>query len=232
MENPALFFGNKQTAIAPVDSPERLEQGRSAVKQFAVQNDFKTMVFPLQTHGIQGLVIDAENSQLMQSFEHEADWIITSVPGVAVGVLTADCVPLLVYDSVQRAVGAIHAGWRGAVDGVVVEALSGMEDAFGSHCADLKVFVGPHARTCCYEVDEPFYDTVMRKKFGRNAWHRKDNKLFFDLYACCVEQLQKKGVPKDAITDVGICTICTPTYSSYRREKKTALRNMSWIVLR
>lgn len=226
------FFGDKQTALVSADLAECVEQKRSAIKQVAARHSFKTMILPVQTHSTQGLIVDTENYQLIQPFEHEADWIITNLPDIAVGILTADCVPLLIHDPVQRAVGAIHAGWRGAVNGVVIEALRGMEDAFGSRCADLKVLIGPHARTCCYEVDQPFYDTVMQKEFGNSAWHRNNSRLFFDLYACCVEQFQKKGVPQDAITDNGICTICTPTYSSYRREKEAALRNVSWIVLR
>jgi YfiH family protein len=123
----------------------------------------------------------------------------------------------------------VHAGWRGAVDGVVVAALDAMQHYFGSSPADLQVWIGPHARTCCYQVDQKFYESVMQKQFGTTSWYIKQDALFFDLKQCCTDQLITAGVRIQHIADSGICTVCTPTYCSYRQEKEAALRNISFI---
>jgi YfiH family protein len=227
MKQPILFFGDRYNAV-----PAAVLHGDNALallkaNDLAVIHNLKKLLFPLQVHGTKGLVIHNEHS--VASFTHEADWVITNQPGIAIGVLTADCVPILIYDPVHNVVGAIHAGWRGAVDGVVIEALQAMQKEFGSQPAELQASIGPHARTCCYQVDQPFYDTVVQKKFGAHAWHTAGEKLFFDLTQCCVDQLIDCGVKKQHISDNGVCTICEPAYSSYRREKEAALRNISFI---
>lgn len=230
-----FFLGNMQQQVFPDRDKNTWIQSDLLIKNepfksIAAAHNFKNMLFPHQVHGTQGLVITSENDLIgMHSFSHTADWIITNVPYLGIGILTADCVPLLLYDPITPAVGAVHAGWRGATDGVVLVALQGMVDTFGTEPRNIQVFIGPHARTCCYQVDEPFYATVMHKKFGTQAWQQKKDVLYFDLYACCVEQLYAAGVSESQIQDVGMCTICNLTYCSYRRDKQYAGRNISCI---
>lgn len=224
-----VFFGDKATAVKPVTVKQQYSVAQEPFCTLARTHALESLIFPYQVHGTAGLVVDAQNFKNMRAFAHDADWIITNVPGVGVGILTADCVPLLVHDIVSGAAGAIHAGWRGAVDGVVIQAFEAMTIQFGSKPSDIQVFVGPHARTCCYQVNQKFYDSVMQKQFGKNSWHENESALFFDLYHCCLEQLKQAGVPHSAVTDIGICTVCTPAYCSYRREKENALRNVSII---
>jgi polyphenol oxidase len=231
MHNQKIFLGDKKTAVAQVTTPGHMRETRERLHAMAKEHGFEKFLFPLQVHGMQGWVIQKNNALIVQSFEREADWIATNVPGIGIGVLTADCVPILVHDPITNVVGAIHAGWRGAVDGVVLKALEGMEQVFGTQPHDLNIFIGPHARTCCYTVDQKFYDTVMQKPFGKNAWHENETGLCFDLSHSCLEQLAKAGVLTDNITNVATCTVCTPAYCSYRREKDAALRNVSWIGL-
>ena len=231
MKKVEIFFGNKQSAIPPVTEHCKPDIVGEPFKTMMATHGLDTVIFPYQVHGTAGLIITEKNKESMQPFVHAADWVITNLPNVGLGILTADCVPLLVYDPVAQVVGAIHAGWRGAADGVVLRALEGMQNVFGTRPSDVQISIGPHARTCCYRVDQQFYDIVMQKQFGTNSWQRNKDQIFFDLYQCCVEQLKKTGVRTDAITDTGFCTVCTPAYSSYRREKNAALRNISLISL-
>ncbi len=231
MQKPTVFFGDKNYATKPVTKPGALSIIDEPFAMLSAMHGFNNLIFPYQVHGIAGLVVESGNFNTIRSFVQDADWIITNVPKVGIGVLTADCVPLLIYDPVHNAVGAVHAGWRGAVEGVVVAAIDGMRSAFGSRAEDVQVFIGPHARTCCYQVDQQMYDTVMQKRYGKSAWRQNDQALFFDLYGCCVEQLKEVGVLQNNITDTGMCTICNTAYCSYRREKAESQRNISLIGL-
>ena len=231
MHNPIIFFGDKKCATRPVTRPGELSMADEPFATLKRAQGFNEILFPYQVHGTAGMVIDADAVNALEPFTHEADWIITNLSGVGVGILTADCVPILLYDPVNKAIGAVHAGWRGAVEGVVVKALESMRIAFGTQAHDLHAWIGPHARACCYRVDEQFHDIVMQKKYGKAAWHCTDNLLFFDLSACCREQLMQAGVQMIQVTDTNICTICDPSYCSYRREKEAAKRNIAIIGL-
>jgi YfiH family protein len=227
MKNLILFFGNKRDAVPVAVFNANNFAATQKIDELAAAYKLKNMTFPFQVHGIQGLIVNDDIS--VASFTREADWIITNQPGIGIGVLTADCVPILIHDPIHNAIAAIHAGWRGAVDGVVIAALAAMQQQFGSQPADLQAWIGSHARTCCYAVDQKFYDSVMQKQFGTTSWYKKGEQLFFDLTHCCTDQLMMAGVRMQQIIDNGICTVCTPDYSSYRREKEAALRNISFI---
>jgi len=229
------YFGTKKFAVFP-----DIERSRwltldtltdtEPFLTLATQHDLDAFFFAHQVHGTQGIIADAK-SVISRAFSVDGDWIITNKPGLGIGVLTADCVPILVFDPVHNVVAAIHAGWKGAVDGVVMDALSTLMQHYDSESTELQIFIGPHAHSCCYKVDEPFYDIVQAKQFGRNAFKMMDNQLFFDLYACCVEQFHAIGVTDTQIQYSNICTICDPVYFSYRREGTTAGRNISFIAL-
>jgi polyphenol oxidase len=233
------FFGNKKQQI--FSDPDKNSWDTSSIlvtkepfNAIAQEQGFVNMLFPNQTHGVAGLIVthaDKNMEQDQRSFVQDADWLITNVPTLGIGIITADCVPLLLHDTVTPAVGAVHAGWRGATDGVVIAALDGMINTFGTDPKKLQVFIGPHARTCCYQVDTPFYDIVLQKPWGSTAWHT-NNTLFFDLYRCCMEQLSAVGIVQSQLYDTHICTVCDLSYCSYRRDKNHAGRNISCIGLK
>ena len=89
------------------------------------------------------------------SFEEGWDALVTDQPGVMVTVRTADCVPVLLHDPVQRVVAAVHAGWRGALAGIVPKTVALLVSRFGATVERLRMAIGPSAGPCCYEVDEP-----------------------------------------------------------------------------
>ncbi len=152
---------------------------------------------------------------------HDADALWTDEPGRAVGVYTADCVPLLIAHASGRFVAAVHAGWRGSAARMAALAVRGLIAATGCRPAELRAAIGPHIGPCCYEVDEPVIRAIPERSVFRAA--ARPEHALLDLFALNRLQLVGAGVPAAAIERVGGCTGCDPvTYASYRRERGPA----------
>ena len=175
-----------------------------------------------QVHGTEALVVDRVLAQT-DRFAGGWDALVTDQPGIMVAVRTADCVPILMYDPQRRVVAAVHAGWRGAVAGIVPKTLALLESRFGSRLEQIRISIGPSAGVCCYEVDEPVLDRLCQ---GFPGWKKvvrtkEKGKAHLDLKALVKEQAQVFGASLKAITTVNVCTIChEDLFFSYRREGK------------
>src|SRR5205085_9332021 len=172
--------------------------------------------------------------------------LITNVPGVALGVQTADCFPVLLVDSRNKAVGAFHAGWRGAVSRIVEKGLGRMRHEYGSLPQDIYAVIGPGIQRCCYEVGAELKDHFESQfDYGQQLFHEvhsvdpvrekypllfmtmrppghgdTGSKLHLDLQEANRRQLLAAGVPDNQITVLGHCTSCnTRKFFSYRAEK-------------
>lgn len=142
-----------------------------------------------------------------------ADAMITNAPGVPLLVLAADCVPLLFFDPRRRAVGAAHAGWRGAVSGVAPATVRALGQAFGSRPGDLLVGVGPAIGCCCYEVDEPVLAPLraaLPEEWEQVTQPARPGHCRLDLQETVRRQLVRAGVPAAQIQTLGLCTACHP----------------------
>jgi hypothetical protein len=93
------------------------------------------------------------------------DALITDVTGVCIGVSTADCIPVLLYDEVHHAAAAIHAGWRGTVKRIAAKAVESMRDSFGTHPEELKAVIGPGISLDAFEVGDEVYDQFQEEGF-------------------------------------------------------------------
>lgn len=187
-------------------------------------------IFLHQVHGTDGIIISTENqAQQLFPFSHEGDYLITNLPGVGIGVITADCLPVMLYDKQHNVVAAVHAGWRGAVSGIVPQVVNQMQKIYGSHPERIKAIFGPGARGCCYEVQKSFQENLEPFSFGFGAVRDHGGRLFFDLPEFVRAQLMQVGVLSHQI-DMSACecTICHDLYYSHRRGDKG--RNMSVIV--
>lgn len=175
-----------------------------------------------QVHGTDALVVDRSLSA-DDRFEGGWDALVTDQPGIMVAVRTADCVPVLVHDPIRRVVAAIHAGWRGAVAGIVPRTIALMESRFGSDPTNLRVSIGPSAGACCYEVDEPVLNQLRRSfsNWENVVQAHRSGTAHLDLRSLIREQVQAAGTSEDSITAVNLCTIChEDLFFSYRREGK------------
>lgn len=152
----------------------------------------------------------------------EGDALITRELGTFVGVKTADCVPLLIADPVQRAVAAVHAGWRGTLAGIATTTMARLGDAFGSRPEDLIVAIGPSIGVCCFEVG-PEVAIEFSQLFPERSDLRQTTKL--DLREANLRQLRDAGVPRAHIDDNPPCTCCGGTeFYSWRRDRVAGQR--------
>jgi YfiH family protein len=179
---------------------------------------------PVQVHGAAVVRADAGGAL------GEADAAFATRPGTSVGVVTADCVPVLV--AAGAAVAAVHAGWRGLAAGVIPRALDAL--AAAAPGAAPVAAVGPCIRGCCYEVDAPVLD-ALRERFGDAldgalAPARPGHALV-DLAALARAALLAAGVAAQRVGIVaGACTRCDAArFHSFRRDGAAAGRLLSWI---
>ena len=165
----------------------------------------------------------------------EGDGLMTNEPGVLLGILTADCVPVLVVDVRVRAVAAFHAGWRGTLRQVVETGVLRLREEFGSCPEDLRAMVGPAIGSCCYLVGEQVRDEFTSRfsygeslfagaRGGRNAGTR------LDLAEANRRQLIAAGLAEPGIFLSGYCTSCeTDRFFSHRADRGVTGRMMSAI---
>lgn len=141
----------------------------------------------------------------------EADALLTQAPGLGLLVIAADCVLLLLWDPIRRAVGAVHAGWRGAVARIAPLAVQQMGRAFGTVPQDVRVGIGPAIGSCCYEVDDVVLGPV-RSKFPQWSQHvlrpGRPGHGYLDLQELNRLQLVDAGVAEDHIQVLRLCTSC------------------------
>jgi YfiH family protein len=180
------------------------------------------LALPRQVHGTRAVSVVAAGER------PEADALAGAMPGLLVGVVTADCVPVLLADQRRRVAAAVHAGWRGAAAGVLEAALEHLRAAFGAAPADLEAVVGPAVGGCCYQVGDEVVD-AFRARTGEAtaaAWTRRAGRHHLDLRSAARCLLAAAGIGSVAI--LGPCTVCGPGYHSYRRDRARAGRQLSF----
>lgn len=152
---------------------------------------------------------------------YECDGLMTATPGVALMVFTADCIPVLLYDPVRRAVAAVHAGWRGTASGVVTRAVERMEEVYGCDPANILAAIGPGIGPDCFETHEDVPNAMMAELGTPVLKHIqiKDNgKFSVDLKSINAMRLEHAGVKPEHIGLCRECTACrTDRYWSHRK---------------
>ncbi len=230
-----IVFGDQTTAF-PAQSLYGIHSSYNLAHQpcFAVTQMYlpQYAIALKQVHGDQGVVIATyEQAALFQPYSQEGDFLVTPVVGIALGVATADCVPLILYDPVQHVSAVVHAGYRGAAAGVAGQALQKMAHLYGTQAHDVQVWMGPCARSCCYQVASDFVRENFNDVRAHAYMHVRDGRWYFDLVLYLCATLRDAGVVAFML-DAAVCTIHTHVVCSYRRDGATALRQMSWCMLK
>jgi YfiH family protein len=149
----------------------------------------------------------------------EGDALLENTPGAVVAVKTADCIPILLIDEGNRAVAAVHAGWRGTAAGIAQRAGEAMRERFGTRAADLHAAIGPGIGECCFEVGPE-----VAAEFGRVG------RVHLDLAAENRRQLQQAGVTPKRIYASKLCTKClSEDFHSFRRDREASGRLFSFV---
>ncbi len=187
-----------------------------------------------QVHGTDLLLIDEENPDLSHFLNVEADAIVTNQRGIMIGILVADCFPVLLWHPERQVVAAVHVGWRGAAGGILGKVIAAMARHFDCPAAELQAAVGPGIGAHKYEVDRPVRDAFRN---GSGFWPEiaKEVKLGnwqLDLSLSCRLQLEQAGLQQKNIEVATECTCCHPElFFSYRRDQGKTGRQIGYIML-
>lgn len=198
------------------------EHREEFLRTLAIKTD---QVFLLkQTHGDRVYVLDDPEKTEADVAKEEGDAIVTHLVDKPLGVLTADCIPIVLYDPVRHVAGAVHAGRKGTEKRILSGTLEVFRDVYGSRIQDICIGMGPGIGGCCYEVDEhcvePFRENYPDWKcFAKKA---PGKKYRIDLFGANEQDAKEAGVPKANIDRSWECTSCSNhRWYSYRREGKT-----------
>lgn len=206
---------------------EQVKENRKALCEFF---GAKTLTIPMQCHGSTVAQITTRNSEQIPV---DTDALITNVPRLAIGVLSADCVPVLLYDPVKQALGAAHAGWKGTVANIVAATVEGMQKAYGSNPEDLVACIGPSISPIHFEVGEEVADRFRALDLYVCIQKVNEEKPHVDLWMANRLLLQRAGVKAFHIHTAALCTVDhTDHFYSARAEGFGTGRFGAFIMLR
>ncbi len=191
-----------------------------------------SVVRPRQVHGANTVTLE----ECAREETPEADAVVSAVPDVPIGVVTADCVPILLSTVGGTAVAAVHAGWRGLGRGVATAGVAALRRLAGPE-QDLCAVVGPHIGRCCYEVDRPVLDEL-EVRFAQRLSHAlgsgRPGHWMLDLAALVRMELATAGIEGPAFEVLpNACTCCDrQRFHSYRRDGPSSGRLHHYIAAR
>jgi polyphenol oxidase len=181
-----------------------------------------------QVHGDH--IVEVKDNKLKEA--GEADGMITDATDIFLGVLTADCVPILFVAPKNKLVAAVHAGWRGTLAGIAEKAARLFTDQLDVSADEIEVALGPSIGSCCYEVKDDVAAPLLKRwdVIAEDSIQKRDGKVYLDLRLLNRAVLSRTGIPDANIFQVGPCTSCSPEdFFSYRRERSETGRQISFI---
>ena len=208
------------------DTPEHIARNRQSLSAL-LEIPEPSIIMPHQVHGTQVCRVDAPTHEVIEG----VDAVMTDVAGLCIGVSTADCIPILLYDPCHHAVCAVHAGWRGTVQRILCRAIAAMTDAYGTIPADLKAVIGPGISLESFEVGDEVYQQFADAGFDMHAIARKYKKWHLDLPLCNRMQMENLGVRDILMSDICTYQHCDDYFSARRLGVKSG-RIFTGILLR
>lgn len=206
------------------------EDGIKEINSLITEFKADDIVYLKQVHSHKVLKYLKSNKSVK---DEEGDAIITNEKNVIIGVFTADCVPIILIDEEKEVIAAIHSGWRGTFDSITLKTIEKMKSEFNTNASDIKAYIGPHIRKCCYEISKELKGNFLEKKKTINeAVLFNQNNL--NLEACILEDLKTAGVQEQNISSLDLCTYCSDEIKlhSYRKSEGSYGRMFAFIILR
>ena len=161
------------------------------------------IIVPRQVHLT---AVQAVTSHTKNTDREDIDAVITNERQLCIGISTADCVPILLYDTTKQAIGAVHAGWRGTVGKIVCKTIQKMQEHYNSFPQDLKAIIGPSISKEAFEVGDEVYDAFATAGFTMSEIAERREKWHIDLWAANFKLLVATGVKMENISVANICT--------------------------
>ena len=191
------------------DEPEAIARNRRLLcKELAVAED--RLVMPHQVHdtGVSqiGKTFFMLSEEIRKQVLEGIDALITNLKHICIGVSTADCIPIIIYDPEHHAAGVVHSGWRGTVANITGRVVTSMQMAYQSKPELLKAVIGPGISLKNFEVGDEVYEAFADAGYPMEQISQKQEKWHIDLFACCRLQLEATGIKAENIEESGICT--------------------------
>ncbi|MBF0714191.1 peptidoglycan editing factor PgeF [Gemella sp. GH3] len=182
---------------------------------FTVEN----LSYSTQIHGVDVKVVDFVDDNL-----EEADGLVTNKDNIPLLIFTADCVPLVFYDSKKRVIALAHAGWRGTYKNISKNILAIMIDKYNCNISNINVIIGPHIKKKNYEVSKDLIDKFSVLNIP-NYYEVCKNKFYLDLECINITMLERLGIKRNNIINTNFCTVeDNDKFYSYRQDNGTTSR--------
>ncbi len=194
------------------------DEGLKNIESLKVDFNVNEVVYLHQIHSDNVFVF---NNNAKEFIEREGDAIVTNKENVIIGAFTADCVPVVLVDEVEGVIAAIHSGWKGTFNSITKKSIEKMIQEYGTRIENIKVYIGPHIRQCCYEVSEELKERFLDKtKIDENELFNGRN---LSMERCILEDLRSLKIEEDNIYTINLCTYCEEEIKlfSYRKSVGT-----------
>jgi polyphenol oxidase len=233
----SIYFGDARTSLQREACTRDCSQedlwNQGTLRTVKRLMHLNKLLFLKQTHSDAGVFVASDTLEQLTAYKKEGDYLITQLESIGLGVYTADCLPIVFYDSCSHAIGICHAGWLGSVQGIAIKTVQAMQQRFGTRLEYLRVFFGPSAKVCCYQVTPEFSAQLNHLEYADRLLMYHGQELFFDLPLCNQLQLESYGVKKESFhSSYNICTICHISFCSYRRQGAEAARQLTIVALK
>lgn len=225
----SIYFGDNQDAFERDflmgDCSQEDLWSHISVQRLKKYMPIDSLYMLKQKHSVKGIVV---NDPLAS--KPEGDYLISQRLNTGLAVYTADCLPIVFFDTYSRAIGICHAGWVGSMDKVTQKTLEAMQKEFGTDLGHIRIFFGPSAKRCCYEVTQEFEGYL---RGYEQTLSRNNGKLYFDLPFFNRLLLEEYGIKKGAFhSEYNVCTICNYSFCSNRRDKDVKRRQLAIVALK
>jgi YfiH family protein len=208
------------------NTEEGIDEINSLKKEFHINE----VIYLKQIHSDKILIHRCNDKSIK---DEEGDAIITNEKNVIIGVFTADCVPIILIDEEKEVIATIHSGWRGTFESITLKTIEKMKHEFNTNAMNVKAYIGPHIRKCCYEVSEELKLKFLEKK---NTISEEElfNEKNLNLESCIIDDLKNAGVQEYNINSLNLCTYCSDDIKlhSYRKSEGSYGRMFSFIMIR
>ena len=194
------------------------DEGLKNIESLKIDFNVNEVVYLHQIHSDNVFVF---NNNAKEFIEKEGDAIVTNKENVIIGAFTADCVPVVLVDEVEGVIAAIHSGWKGTFNSITKKSIEKMIQEYGTRIENIKVYIGPHIRQCCYEVSEELKERFLDKtKIDENELFNGRN---LSMERCILEDLRSLKIEEDNIDTINLCTYCEEEIKlfSYRKSVGT-----------
>ena len=209
------IYESLNCGIGSKDDSKNVDKNLEIIaKNFKIQRS--NLILMNQTHSNNVKIIKKESGNIKVN----ADAIVTTKDNLALGVLTADCAPILFFETKKKIIGCIHAGWKGAINGIIENTIEKIKE-LGGEINKVRVCIGPCIDKKNYEVKKDFYQNFKQKSENSDIFFSKgrNDSFYFDLRGFITKKFNNNGILQ--VDNINIDSFSSPEeYFSHRRAKK------------